>query len=71
MGQGLKEHRLEAIRSLREEYKKYDDTELVALCDKALNGDEQAYKEMLLVVTDTTMGGPSEEELAELHANLV
>jgi hypothetical protein len=64
----LKEHRLEAIRSLRTEYDKYGDTECVLLCDQALAGDEAAYNEMLAVVTDTTMGGPSEEEHAEFLA---
>lgn len=66
----LKEHRLEAIRALRAEYAQSGDTDCVALCDRALSGDEAAYQEMLAVVTDTTMGGPSDEDLAEFHANI-
>lgn len=64
----LKAHRLEAIRALREEYNQYGDAESTKLCDLALSGDESAYAEMLEVVTDTTHGGASEEELAEFRA---
>lgn len=65
----LREHRLEAIRALRGEYAQYGDTECAATCDRALAGDEAAYQEMLEVVTDTTKGGPSEDEQAEFLAD--
>lgn len=65
----LKEHRLEAIRSLKAEYERYGDMECAATCKRALDGDEAAYQEMLEVVTDTTMGGPSAEEQREFLAD--
>ena len=61
----LRQHRLEAIVALRKEYNEAGDAACVAICDRAIAGDEQAYLEMLEVVTDTTYGGMSEEERLE------
>lgn len=63
-GETLRAHRLEAIVALRKEYAEHGDDACVAICDRAIAGDEKAYLEMLEVVTDTTYGGMTDTEHA-------